>query len=222
HPSILFAHDEELPAVMNRLCFRQSTKADSDEGIIVIAPHLLNSARSRAGVGEKIVVRVLQAIELLDEECVSIGPLDARNVVLARIPGDTHPLHASATISIHYANAHGRICCSCQWIRNLHLHRIRSGLRIWNLGDDLALLAKVVHEREVPDAMQVELPERNSLPVRAPTKTVVQSQLFLIHPVGAAIDDKGGAIVSESLNRSAREVFDIDIVVLDVGGLGRL
>src|SRR5262249_25881475 len=57
HPAIFFADGEELAALMNRLRFRQSTKADGDEGVVVIAPHLVHG--TRAGVGEQIIVGVL-------------------------------------------------------------------------------------------------------------------------------------------------------------------
>ena len=57
HPAILFADNQELTAVMNRLRFRQSAKADGDEGVVVIAPHRVDG--TRAGVGEEIVVGAL-------------------------------------------------------------------------------------------------------------------------------------------------------------------
>src|SRR5258708_32045727 len=70
--------------------------------------------------------------------------------------------------------------------------------------------------------MQVKLPERDLLPIRAPAKTVVQVQFFLIHPVGAAIDDKIGAVVGDAVDGSAHQVYDVYVIVLDVRDLGRL
>src|SRR5262249_60639346 len=57
HPAVLFADGEELAALLNRLRFRQSAEADRDEGVVVIAPHLVDSTRT--GVGEEIIVGVL-------------------------------------------------------------------------------------------------------------------------------------------------------------------
>ena len=105
HPAILFARGEELPAFMNRLRFRQSTKANCDKGFIVIAPHLVDGAR--AGIGKQIIVGILQAVELLDEKRVCVGPLYARDVVLPRIALDVHPFHVSFAICLHNAGADG-------------------------------------------------------------------------------------------------------------------
>src|SRR5262249_2434220 len=53
-------------------------------------------------------------------------------------------------------------------------------------------------------------------------KTVVQAQFFLVHPIGAAIDDESGAVVGDASNASASQVFDVYVIVLNVRHLGRL
>src|SRR5262249_24723090 len=92
--------------------------------------------------------------------------------------------------------------------------------------DHLAFFAEVVHQREDSDTAQVKLPERDSLPVRAPAKTVVQVQFFFVHPVGDALAHKIVAVMGEALDGavalSAPEVFDVYLVDLNVRTLGRI
>src|SRR6185312_3275104 len=120
HPTIFFADSKKLAAFTNGLSFRIST----DEGIVVIAPHLVNSAR--AGIGQEIMFCVLQPIGLLDEQHVCVGALQAGNVILAPIAGHVQPFHVPLTISTYYASPYGYIGSSSQWIEILPLHRIRS------------------------------------------------------------------------------------------------
>src|SRR6516164_2316223 len=51
---------------------------------------------SRLSIGEPDVVRVLEAIELLQNDFSRICPANARDIMVARIPGYLHPAHATA------------------------------------------------------------------------------------------------------------------------------
>ncbi len=119
-PAVLLRRDEEFGAVADRARFRQPAESDRDERIVAIAPHLPGRAGCR--VGEQIVVGVLQSIELLNQDGSRIGPLQPRDVVLARIAGQLQPGDAAA-FRVDDARADRGVRRARQRIRHAHGER---------------------------------------------------------------------------------------------------
>ena len=74
-------------------------------------------------------------------------------------------------------------------------------------------------QREVADAVKVELPEGDARAVGTPAEAVVEIELLLVDPVGAAVDHQVGAVAREACDRAGREILDVDVVLPHVGDL---
>ena len=218
HPAVLLAGHEEALAAGERACLRQPAEADRDERVVVVAPHLAH--RSARGLREQVASRVLQAVQLLDEQRARVRPLQPGDVVFPRLARQLHPPDGAA-LRLDDADAHRGVRRAGERIRHAHDGRVGARLRIRQLRDDVALLAQVIGEREVAHAAQVELPEGDTRAVRAPAEAVVQIELFLVHPVGPAVAHQIGTVPRQARDRSARQVLDVEIVLPHVGDLRR-
>src|SRR5207244_1481081 len=71
----------------------------------------------------------------------------------------------------------------------------------------------LIQQVERGDGGLVQSPERDAFAIGTPTERVAQVELFLIYPVGRAVDDVLAAVPRERGLSTGREVGHVDVVV---------
>ena len=196
-PAAAFAEPEEVSGI-----------TDPFELMVVIHPGLVRFGEHRRGLPRRRIqaqqtVGVLQTVELLNEHSPAARrPLSLRQVVLARIARDLQPGHSSS-VGIHKSKTGGGV--------------FLSGFRIGEGGDALIAAICLIHQREGFHVPGIELPENDPRAIRTPAKAVADEKLLLIHPVGCAIDELGGAVLCQCGDLHVGQVLNIKIVTLHIG-----
>src|SRR5215469_6008354 len=104
-PAIALAGEQDAAAILDPA----KVAIDLHPGVILILEHLPDFAG--LSVAEKYGIRVLQAIQVLDDEPVVTGPLDVRNISVSRVAGRLHP-SCCAAIGAYHADTHRGVCLS--------------------------------------------------------------------------------------------------------------
>ncbi len=197
-PAVALAQPEEVPAAAEP----DEIGHDLDPRFVPVREDGPDLARGRVADPDR--VGVLQPVELLKDDLPRIpGPLEPRDVGVARVPGRFHP-DRSAARDRDDADADIRVRLAGHGVLEadeLRVERVR-----------------VVDHGEDRDAARVEVPEGDGPAVRAPAETVADVKLLLVDPVGGAVDRLLAAVEGQLADAAGREVLGIDIVVNDIRG----
>src|SRR5271168_4124144 len=161
---------------------------------------------------------------MFDHEIVCFrNPFHPRDVVIAGIAGNGNPARVTPS-GTDNADAHGGVCSAGDGVGNVEALGIAAGTGIGKTGDDFAGGAEIVEQGENADAGSIELPVSDLAAVGTPAKAIAQKEFFFVDPIGSAVDDGVGTVVSELHDDAGREVFDVDVVganVPDLRSVGR-
>ena len=203
--AVFFTEPDELFAVRGKV----HALDDFDPSVVAILVDGYDVAGRR--VRKQHVVRVLEAVQMLKDEMVVIGPLHASHVSVARIAGHFHPCHLSARRT-HDSDPHGRVR--------------RSRFRIGNAEQGRVELVGVINDGELADTFGVKVPKGDALAVGAPAKAVAKPELFFVNPVGSPKDRCGRAAFGQRRDRAGfgqrrdragRQSLDVQVVRHDIG-----
>ena len=141
-----------------------------DPGLIGLDQNIF--ALASLGVCNHHRVFVLQSIKLLQHNA-GIHPIHLCKVMIA---GITRNLQEScfATLGADNANLRCRIFLTGFWVTKSNQLRIRA--------------IRTACDKKIFNALGINLPIRNRITIRAPTKAFSQPQFFFINPIESAID----------------------------------
>ena len=174
---------------------------DVDPGLVPVGEH--RADLPGPGLREHHLEPVLAAVEPLDHQVVRLRrPFHADDVVLARVAVDLDPpgLAARGRDDPH---ARGRVLLARLGITH------RDDLRIETGGG--------VEHRVLRHARAVDLPVGDRLAVGTPAEAVAERELFLVHPVEGAVDERVRAVLGERSDRPGGHVLDVQVILPDVG-----
>lgn len=100
------------------------------------------------------------------------------------------------------------------------IQRARLGIR--NPGNDGIQRVGVVDQRKHADAGAVELPIDDRLAVGAEAETVANAELFLVDPVGGAVDGRLRSIGRQLRDAAVVDALDVDVVAAHVTDARRI
>ena len=157
-----------------------------------------------AGISQNYFIRILQAIESLQDQLARIGsPLHLGHVVIARVARQIEPAGRTA-VGAHDADPAGGVCLAC--------------LRVGEPGELWVQTGRVVHQHKLRHAFGIELPVGDRFAVRTPAPGVAQIKFFFVHPVGCTVDDGAGAVLGKWSHFAVSQIFHIYIVGADIAG----
>ena len=162
--------------------------------VVLVLEHLPQIAGFRVRDVDR--VGILQPVHVLQNHLVVLQPLHVRDVGAARVARRLEP-DCLATGGGDHAHPHGRV----------HLAR----LGIFVFGDHRVQLIGVVDEREILHAALVELVIGDLLSVGAPQEAIGQAELFVVVPIGSAVDDVVAGIEGKLLDGPGMHVLYIEI-----------
>ena len=197
-PPIPLAHPgEALPVLQPHQVVHQV-----HPGAVLLDQHGAHLAGLR--VAQHHLVAVLQPVEPLEDHLAGRGgPFHPGDVMVPRVPLDLHPASGTAG-GAHHADPRRRVGLAHFGV----LHRDHPGVE--RIG--------VVDHAEVPNRVGIELPVGHARAVGAPPPPVgvVVHQLFFVHPVEGAVDERPGAVVGQRDDRTGGEVLGVEVVLAHV------
>ena len=199
-PTVALAEPEEAPSAVDPV----KLVHDLDPRVIAVGEE--DPRGARRGIGGDHVVRVLETVELLEEDVGGVGrPLHARDVMVARVRVGLDPAGRPAR-GRDDADADGGVDLADLGVRD---------------GRDLRVAARrEVHEREVLHPGGVELPVSEVPAIGAPTQAVAQAELLLVDPVGRAVDAVRTAVARQRRDAQVGQGLHVKIVRVHVGHAG--
>ncbi len=176
---------------------------DLDPGLVRIGEDRPDLARG--GVPDEDAERVLQAVEMLEDDLAGIPrPFQPGDVGLGRIARGLHPDGIPAGDG-HDAGLDGGIGLAGLGVLEGRRHRIEA--------------VGVVDHGEDGDARRVEPPKGDGRAVRAPAEAVADAELLLVDPIGGPVDDVGAPVMGQPGDPPRGQVLGVDVVLDDVGRL---
>ncbi len=162
---------------------------------------------TRSGVAQHHAVGVLHTVQVLDRH--GIGPPrppHAGDVVVARVGIHGEPRRLSP-VRRHDAHPRGRLRGAGLGVLD------RYGVGVQRIGR--------VDEQEVAHARRVQLPKRETRPVRAPPEPVgavpgSEEELFLVHPVEPPVQGRPRPVGGERDDPVARHPLYVEVVLTHV------
>ena len=186
-PAVALAQVDERRAVVEPVQRRARAPVvvvvvDVDPRAVALDEQRLRARRSRASATNIVFTR-LPPVELLDRAARSSSPPSP----CARDSCCADRRESSSTSSGRRSRSRRR-CAPRSWSCPPSGYCTGIGERVERVG--------VVDQQEVAHAARVELPVGDALAVRAPAEPVAHAQLFLVHPVERAVDDRLRAVAS--------------------------
>ncbi len=142
---------------------------------------------------------------MLQDDLVRVaGPLEPGEVCVRRVTRRPHPDDGPAR-GRDDTGPDGRVRLAGLGMLEARRHRVEA--------------VGVVDHGEDRHARRIELPESDRDAVRAPAEAVTDAELLFADPIGRAVDDVRPPVGGQLDDAPRGQVFGIDVVLDDIGGL---